>query len=188
MIWGELGFIRPDADSAKFVLHIWEAPMPEPTGFTACLTRFRRPSRDMAPTEAKASCLYPNVGRAVAAAQARGYDTAVMLDPSGNVAEFSYTNLFLAKGDQVITPAPNGTFLNGLTRQRVIALLREDGVEVVERAVDFQDLLEADEVFATGNYFKVGPCLKVEDRTFTPGPFFQRARDLYWAFARASAR
>ncbi|MCF8481156.1 MAG: branched-chain amino acid aminotransferase [Rhodospirillum sp.] len=189
MIWGEMGFITPDANSSKFVLNIWEAPMPDPSkGFTACLTPFRRPARDMAPTEAKASCLYPNVGRAMAAAQTKGYDTGVMLDPSGNVAEFSYTNLFFAKGDQVITPAPNGTFLNGLTRQRVIALLREAGIEVVERAVDFQDLLDADEVFGTGNYFKVGPCVKVEDRSFAPGPFYKKARDLYWEFAKSSVR
>ncbi|MBK1664912.1 branched chain amino acid aminotransferase [Rhodospirillum rubrum] len=186
MIYGETGFIMPDADSAQFVLCLWETPMPEPVGFSACLTPFRRPARDMAPTEAKASCLYPNVGRAVRAAKERGFETAVMLDPAGNVAEFSYTNLFFAKGSQVITPAPNGTFLNGLTRQRIIRLLRDDGVDVVERAVDFAEVLEADEVFATGNYFKVGTCVKVEDRTFEPGPYYRKARALYWEFARTT--
>lgn len=187
MIYGETGFILPDPDNARFVLTLWESPMPAPSGFSAGLTRFRRPARDMAPTEAKASCLYPNVGRSLRAARERGFDTAVVLDPNGNVAEFSYTNLFFARGNQVVTPAINGTFLNGLTRQRVIGLLRGAGVDVVERAVSFDELLEADEVFATGNYFKVGPCTRVEDHSMAPGPFYRKARDLYWAFAHATA-
>lgn len=184
MFYGETGFIVPDADNAQFILNIWESPMPEPSGFSACRSPFRRPARDMAPTEAKASCLYPNVGRSVRAAKERGFDTAVILDSNGNVAEFSFTNLFFAKGSEVVTPAINGTFLNGLTRQRVIRLLRDDGWVVAERAVSFEDLLDADEVFATGNYFKVGPCVRIEDTRFQPGPAFRRARELYWAFAR----
>ncbi|GEO82569.1 branched chain amino acid aminotransferase [Pararhodospirillum oryzae] len=187
MIYGETGFILPDSDNARLVLSLWESPMPAPDGFSACLTPFRRPARDMAPTDAKASCLYPNVGRSVRAAQARGCDTAVVLDPAGNVAEFSYTNLFFAQGAQVITPAPNGTFLNGLTRQRIIGLLRGVGVDVVERSVEFQELLEADEIFATGNYFKISPCVRLEDRPLAPGPWYRKARDLYWAFARDNA-
>ncbi len=184
MIYADSGFIVPDPDSAQFLLNIWESPLPPPTGFSACLSRFRRPARDQAPTEAKASCLYPNVGRAVGEAKAKGFDTAVILDPAGNVAEFAYTNLFIAKDGQVHTPQINGTFLNGLTRQRVIGLLRDAGVDVVERAIDFTDVMAADEVFATGNYFKVGPCTRIEDRALQPGPLYARARELYWDFAR----
>ncbi|WP_041794128.1 branched-chain amino acid aminotransferase [Pararhodospirillum photometricum] len=187
MVYGETGFILPDAESARLVLSIWEAPLPAPDGFSACLTPFRRPARDQAPTGAKASCLYPNVGRGLRWARERGFDTGVVLDPAGNVAEFSYTNLFFARGSQVISPVPNGTFLNGLTRQRVIRLLRDAGVDVVERAVEFAELRDADEIFATGNYFKVGPCRRLEDRDLPQGPWYRKARDLYWAFARDTA-
>lgn len=188
VFWADEGFIVPDPASTRFALALEEAPMPEPKGFSAVVSKFRRPARDMAPTEAKASCLYPNVARAVRQASEAGFDTAVMLDPANNVAEFAYTNLFMAKDGQVHTPAPNGTFLNGITRQRVVQLLRDDGVAVIERALTLEEVLEADEVFATGNFFKVGPCLRIEDRSFPTGPLYQRARALYWEYARASAQ
>jgi branched-chain amino acid aminotransferase len=188
MYYAEDGFLIPDPDATRFVLSVYEAPLPEPDGFAATLTRFRRPARDMAPTDAKASCLYPNVARGVAEARERGCDTGVVLDPNGNVAEFSYTNLFMAKDGVVHTPAANGTFLDGLTRQRVIGLLRDDGVEVIERAVDYAEVKAADELFSTGNYTKVMPCTRIDDRHLQAGPMFRRARELYFAFARAGAK
>jgi len=188
MMYAETGFVVPDADSTRFVLSIYESPLPASPGFGACVSSFRRPARDMAPTEAKASCLYPNVARVGREAFARGFDTGIVLDPNGNVAEFAYTNLFFTKDGVVHTPAANGTFLNGITRQRVISLLRDDGVEVIERAVDVAEVLDADEVFATGNYAKVQPCTRLEDREMQPGPAFQRARELYMEFARATAK
>ncbi|MBC8240249.1 MAG: branched-chain amino acid aminotransferase [Alphaproteobacteria bacterium] len=177
-------FFGDTGDSTRFSMAICEAPMPDPVGFSACMTRFRRPSKDMAPTEAKAACLYPNVRRSVAAAKERGYDQAVVLDPNGNIAEFSFTNLFMAKDGVVSTPAINGTFLNGITRQRVIKLLRDDGFDVLERAIDFSELLDADEAFSTANYSKVLPCTRIEDRDFNAGPVYTRARELYFEWAK----
>jgi len=188
MMYAETGFVVPDADSTRFVLSIYQSPLPAAPGFSACVSSFRRPARDMAPTEAKASCLYPNVARVGREAGAKGFDTGIVRDPSGNVAEFAYTNLFFVKDGVIHTPAPNGTFLNGITRQRVISLLRNDGVEVIERAVDVAEVLDADEVFATGNYAKVQPCTRLEDREMQPGPVFQRARGLYMEFAKATAK
>jgi branched-chain amino acid aminotransferase len=117
----------------------------------------------------------------------RGYDCAVMLDPNGNVAEFSFTNLFMVVDGIVHTPAINGTFLNGITRQRVITLLRGDGVEVIERTIEFDELLGADEVFSSANYSKVTPCTKIEDREFDTGPLYTRARALYLGWAETTA-
>lgn len=185
MFYADAGFIAPDPSSTRFVLSIFDAPLPEPTGFSACKSSFRRPARDMAPTEAKASCLYPNVGRCVTEAQGKGFDTAVVLDPNGNVAEFAYTNLFYVKDKVIYTPVPNGTFLNGITRQRVIKLAKENGFEVVEKSVKFEELMEADEVFGTGNYFKVGPCTKLEDRDLPIGDITMQLRDLYFKWAKA---
>jgi branched-chain amino acid aminotransferase len=107
-----------------------------------------------------------------------------MLDANGNVAEFATANLFLARDGQVHTPVPNGTFLNGITRQRVIGLLKDAGVEVIERTVTWKDVVDADEIFSTGNYSKVVPLAKIGDRDLQPGPLYRKARALYFEFAR----
>lgn len=184
MFYADAGFIAPDPASTRFVLSIFDAPLPAPDGFSACKSSFRRPAKDMAPTAAKASCLYPNVGRCVTEAKEKGFDTAVVLDPNGNVAEFAYTNLFYVKDGILYTPAINGTFLNGITRQRVIKLAQENDIPVVEKAIEFPELLEADEVFGTGNYFKVGPCTKIEDRTLPIGKVTMYLRDKYFEWAK----
>jgi branched-chain amino acid aminotransferase len=173
----------PDAASTAFCLTIHESPMPAAQGFTACLSSKRRPLPGTAPTDAKASALYPNAGLAIREAMARGFDNAILLDPLGNVAEFATANLFIAKDGAAHTPVCNGTFLNGITRRRVIGLLRDAGVPVFERTISWAEVLDADEVFSTGNYSKVVPVTKVEDRTFPNGPVGRRARGLYWDFA-----
>lgn len=178
--------VLPDPATTQFAMVVRHSPIPPFDGFSATLSSFRRPARDMAPTEAKASCLYPNVARSVGEAQQKGFDVGVVLDPSGNVAEFSYANLFLAKDNVVSTPAINGTFLNGITRQRVIKLLSDDGYTVEERTVDYDEVLNADELFATGNYAKVLPCTQIEDKTLQPGPIATRARELYFGFAESA--
>jgi branched-chain amino acid aminotransferase len=186
MYYAEDGFITPIPESTKLVLSIYEAPLPEPTGFRACRSSFRRPSPDMAPTNAKASCLYPNVARSVTEAREKGFDCGVVLDPDNNVAEFSYANLFFAKDGVVHTPVANGTFLNGVTRQRVIQLLRDNGVKVQDRSIDYKELGKADELFSTGNYSKLMPCVGLDERELQPGPLYQKARELYFDFVERS--
>jgi len=185
MFFGQDGFVVPDPDSTKFALVINERALPEDKGFKAGLSPFRRPSPETAPTDAKASCLYPNVARAVREAVGRGFDNAVTLDMNGNVAEFATANLFLVKDGVAHTPVPNGSFLNGITRQRVIRLLRDSGVEVIERTLAWSDVHDADELFSTGNYAKVASCTQIEDRPLQPGPIAKKARDLYFDFARS---
>lgn len=178
------GFVTPALDSAKFMLSVFIAPMPPWRGNTACLSPYRRPSPESAPTGAKASCLYPNVARAMMDARGRGFDSAVVLDPIGNVAEFTTSNLFMAKDGVLMTPVPNGTFLPGLTRRRVMELLRGDGVEIRECTLRFQDVLDADEVFLTGNFPKVLPVVKIDDQEYQQGKIAHLARDLYFDFAQ----
>jgi branched-chain amino acid aminotransferase len=184
LIWAGSGFVIPDPESTQFALTVEPMELPPFVGFSACLSPFRRPATDMAPTEAKAGCLYPNVSRMQADAERRGFDSAVVLDPAGNVAEFASSNLFIANDRVVSTPAINGTFLNGITRQRVIKLLGEAGYKIEERRVTFADVLAADEVFSTGNYAKVLPCIRVEDRHYQAGPVATAARELYFSWAR----
>jgi branched-chain amino acid aminotransferase len=175
-----------DPDSTRWCLSIYQAPMRRSNGFSITLSPFRRPTLDTAPVDAKAGCLYPNNARMLFEAQARGFDNAVSLDLLGNVAELATSNIFMAKNGVVYTPAANGTFLAGITRRRVIALLREAGITVVEQSLKFADFQTADEIFSTGNYSKVVPVAKIEDRVLTPGPIFTRARALYWEFAHST--
>lgn len=183
MFWGDSSFLDPAPVTTRYCVSVYESPMPAPRGFSMTLSPFRRPSVEYAPTDAKAACHYPNSARALREAQKRGFDNAILLDPLGKVAEFAISNIFYAKDGAVHTPVPNGTFLNGITRQRTIKLLRGAGIEVHERAIAWPEVLAADEIFSTGNFGKVMPVTRIEDRNLQPGPMFKRARELYWEFA-----
>ena len=186
MVWAEgegPSTILPDPEDCRFALCLFEAPMPEPRPGSITLSPFRRPTIENMPTDAKAGCLYPNNARCLAEAKARGFDNCLVRDMLGNIAETATANIFMAKDGVVFTPAPNRSFLNGITRQRVIGLMREAGVEVVEGSLTYADFEGADEVFTSGNYSKVMPVTKVDERDLQPGPMFRKARELYWAFA-----
>lgn len=188
MYWpqhGSGGGVLFDPETTNWCLCIHEAPLPQPTGSAITLSPFRRPTMECAPVDAKAACLYPNNARALREAAARGFTNCLMLDLLGNVAEFGNANVFMVKDGVVYTPAPNGTFLNGITRQRVIELLRRDGATVVEATLRYADFANADEIFSSGNFAKVVPVIRIDDRQLKPGPFYSRARKLYWEFAHA---
>lgn len=189
MYWAEgdgPGVIAADPESTRFCLCLFEAPMaPAGSAFSITLSPFRRPTMETMPVNAKAGCLYPNNARAMVEAKSCGFDNAVVLDMLGNVAELTSANVFMVKDGVVHTPVPNGTFLNGLTRQRVIKLLRDAGHQVVERTIGYGEFLTADEIFSTGNYSKVVPVNRIETRQIAPGPVAARARELYWTFAHA---
>lgn len=189
MYWAEDGGymgVPADPESTRFCLCLYEAPMLPPAGFSVCVSRFRRPTFETMPTNAKAGCLYPNNGRAIMDAKARGFDNALVLDMLGNVAETASSNVFLVKDGHVFTPAANGTFLAGITRTRTISLLTAAGYRVSERALSVADFIEADEIFSTGNHSKVVPIIRIEDRDLQPGPVAKKARELYWEWAHST--
>ncbi|WP_274424932.1 branched-chain amino acid aminotransferase [Chelativorans sp. YIM 93263] len=189
MYWAEHGgymSVPADPDSTRFCLCLHEAPMIAPSGFSVGVSRFRRPSFETMPTNAKSGCLYPNNGRAILDAKARGFDNALVLDMLGNVAETGTSNVFVVKDGQIFTPAPNGTFLSGITRARVMTLLGGAGMPVIERTLSVQDFMEADEIFSTGNHSKVVPVIGIEDRQLQPGPVAKKARTLYWEWAHST--
>lgn len=188
MYWGESEgpWVQAhDPESTRWCLCIYEAPMRQPKGFSITLSPFRRPTHETMPVDAKAGCLYPNNARALFHAHARGFDNAVVCDVLGNVAELATSNLFMAKDGVVYTPIPNGTFLAGITRQRVIGLLRDAGVTVIEKILTYQELELADEIFSTGNYSKVVPVTRIDGQFLHPGPIYTKARELYWSFAHS---
>jgi len=188
MYWAEHSgtlLIAPDPQSTKWCLSVYEAPMRKPEGFSITLSPYRKPSLECMPVNAKAGCLYPNNARALIESQARGFGNCVVLDLLGNVAELATANIFIGRDGAVFTPAPNGTFLNGITRQRVIKLLRDAGISVVETTLSHRDIETADEIFSSGNYSKVMPVNRIEDRSLQPGPLYRKARELYWEYAHA---
>ncbi len=190
MYWAEEGApggVRPDPDSTRWCLTLYIAPFPQPKGTAITLSPFRRPTRESALVDAKAGCLYPNNARALIEARARGFDNCLLCDMLGNIAELGTANVFMAKDGVVFTPVANGTFLSGITRARVIALLREAGTSVVETTLRYCDFQSADEIFSTGNYTKVAPVTRIDERDLQPGPFYRKARELYWQFAHATA-
>jgi branched-chain amino acid aminotransferase len=188
MYWGEKEgpwVQEPDPESTRWCMCIYEAPMRPPKGFSVTQSRYRRPTIETMPVDAKAGCLYPNNARSLLEAKSRGYDNAIVCDMLGNVAELTTSNVFMARDGVVFTPAPNGTFLNGITRQRVISLLRDAGVKVVETTLSYQDFEKADEIFASGNYSKVVPVTRIGERELPIGSVYTKARELYWAFAHS---
>jgi branched-chain amino acid aminotransferase len=186
MYWAESGSalaLPPDPESTRWCLTMYEAPMAAPGAMAITRSPFKRPSIDTMPVDAKAGCLYPNNARALTEAASRGFDNCLLTDLLGNVAELANANVFMAKDGVVYTPISNGTFLNGITRQRTIGLLRGAGVRVEETVMRYQDFERADEIWAAGNYWKVAPITRIDSRNLSPGPMYRKARELYWQFA-----
>lgn len=190
MMWsreGSAAIIDADPDSTALAICLEEMPMREPGEMSLTVSPFRRPRQDTAMTEAKAACLYPNNGRIVAEARSRGYNNALSLDLDGFVAETASTNVFMVRSGEVFTPRPNGTFLAGITRARVIELLGRDGMPVNETQLTVEDFRDAEEIFLTGNASKVMPVTRFDDNQLQYGPVARNARSMYWDFALSGA-
>ncbi len=193
MYWAEHGqagsVVAPDAASTRFALCLFEAPMHTAKPHSLTLSPYRRPTPECAMTDAKTGSLYPNSGRMIVEARARGFDNALVRDMNGNIAETASSNVFMVKDGVVFTPAANRTFLAGITRARVIGLLRGAGYEVREVTLSVEDFMGADEIFTTGNYSKVAPVNRLDDRELQEGPVARKALELYmdWAYGRQAA-
>jgi branched-chain amino acid aminotransferase len=181
--------VPKEGGGTGFAISLEEIPMAAPTASaTLSRTRFRRPVMEDAVVNAKAACLYPNNARMLAEAKSRGFSNALVADALGNVAEAATANVFAIKDGEVFTPAPNGTFLAGITRARHIENLRADGVQVHETVMTFADFEDADEVFLSGNMMKVTPVTAFEDRSYQIGPVTNRVREMYWDWAAFDAK
>ncbi|MDE4174722.1 branched-chain amino acid aminotransferase [Phaeobacter sp. PT47_59] len=184
MYWateGDATMLAPEPESTKFALCLEEIAMaPAEASATLTRTQFRRPVLENAVVNAKAGCLYPNNGRMLREARAKGFTNALVQDAMGNVAETATANVFMVRDGEVFTPIANGTFLAGITRARHIKNLKADGVTVHETVLTFKDFEEADEVFMSGNMSKVTPVTAFDDRQYQIGPMARRVREMYW--------
>ncbi|MFN7103730.1 MAG: branched-chain amino acid aminotransferase [Pseudorhizobium sp.] len=191
MYWSEHGtsysVVAPDPESTRFALCLFEAPMHTAKASSLTVSPYRRPNPEVAMTGAKTGSLYPNSGRMIIEARQRGFDNALARDMNGNVAETASSNIFMVKDGVVMTPVPNGTFLAGITRSRVITLLRQAGLDVREVSLTVEDFQTADEIFTSGNYSKIVPVTKLDDREFQEGPVARKALEIYMDWARSTS-
>ena len=190
MYWGignGYSAIVPDGANIGFCICLEEIPMASDTN-TTTLTRtsFHRPILTDNLCNAKAGCLYPNNARMLQEASTKGFNNALVADAVGNVAETATSNVFLVKDGEIFTPIPNGTFLAGITRSRHIQNLKNDGYQVNECILKFEDFSRADEVFLTGNMTKITPVSLFDDIKYEIGPVTKRARSLYFDWANSN--
>lgn len=118
-----------------------------------------------------------------------GYDEAIMLDPQGYVSEATGENIFVVKNGRVSTPPLGASILGGITRDTILTLLREMGIEVTERTIARDELYVADEVFMCGTAAEVTPVREIDDRKTgigERGPITKRVQDRYFQVVRGT--
>ena len=183
---GSMG-LNPAGAKVRTVIATWEwgAYLGEDgiaNGIRVKVSSWRRIGQDSMMPNAKLTGSYINSVMAKQEALRGGYDEAVMLNSDGHVAEGSGENLFIVRDGVVYTPPLSAGVLDGLTREAVMMLLREDGIEVVERDLVRTDLYYADEMFFSGTAAEVTPIREVDDRAVgdgRPGPVTKRAQALF---------
>ena len=160
----------------KTKIHLAIAAWPWPNLFGADrmkgvrlgMAQYRRPDPRTAPTASKAAGLYMIGTLSKHAAEAEGFDDALMLTLEGNIAEATGANIFLAIDGALHTPTPE-SFLDGITRRTVMALARARQIPVIERRIPLDDLPRASEVFLAGTAAEVTPVRAIGTHQFTPG-------------------
>ncbi|MEM0986162.1 MAG: branched-chain amino acid aminotransferase [Pseudomonadota bacterium] len=130
--------------------------------------QWKRPSPETAPHDAKAAGLYMICTMSKHAAERDGYADALMLDYRGQIAEATGANIFFVRDGAIHTPAPD-CFLNGITRQTVIALAEARQIEVSERAIFPDELPTFSECFITGTAAEITPVCEIAEHRYTPG-------------------
>jgi len=148
------------------------------TGAKIGISRWKRPSPETIPVHAKAAGLYMICTMSKHAAEAQGFSDALFMDYRGYVAECTGANIFFVKDGEVYTPLPD-SFLNGITRQTVIALLKEKGIRVYERHIEPNELEGFEQCWLTGTAAEVTPVGQIADYHFEVGAL---TRDIAQAY------
>jgi len=158
------------------------------SGLAARTATWRRTADDAIPARGKLTGAYINTALAVDEAHDANADESIFLTRDGHVSEGGSANLFMVRSGELITPSVTDDILEGITRDTVITIAREElGLTVTERAIDRTELFIADEVFFCGTGAQVAPCVKVDGRVVgdgTIGPVARRIGDVYFAIAR----
>ena len=158
------------------------------SGLSARTATWRRTSDDAIPARGKLTGAYINTALAVDDAHDADADEAIFLTRDGHVSEGGSANLFMVRDGLLITPSVTDDILEGITRDSIMTIAREElGLTVQERAIDRTELFIADEVFFCGTGAQVAPCVSVDGRMVGDGkigPIARRIGDVYYAIAR----
>ena len=146
-------------------------------------SKWRRPDPTTAPTTAKAAGLYMICTMSKNAAEKRGFADALMLDWRGYVAEATGANVFFVRDGVIHTPRVD-FILDGITRQTVLEIAAEKGIEVQVRDILPEELSTFRECFLTGTAVEVTPVREVGDYTFTPGALSLELMEHYGKLVR----
>lgn len=195
------GYVRPIAWRGSEVIgvsgkgakiHVGIAAFPWPAyygeearknGIKLMTSKWQRPAPNCAPTASKCAGLYMICTLSRDAAEAAGYQDALMLDYRGQVAEATGANIFLVIDGKLHTPTPD-CFLDGITRRTVMDLARQRGYEIIERAIFPNELKQAQEVFLTGTAVEVIPIGLIDDHKYSVGPVTKQLQADYSALTQ----
>jgi branched-chain amino acid aminotransferase len=156
-------------------------------GIKLDIAEYRRPDPACAPVHAKAAGLYMICTISKHKAEKKGYADAMMLDWQGRVAECTGANIFFTRDGAIHTPIAD-CFLNGITRQTVIALAKEQGLEIIERRIMPEELSSFNECFIVGSAAEVTPVAEIGPYTFKPGNISRTMMDAYTNAVRPTAK
>lgn len=149
----------------------------------ATVTSWKRIEDNMLPPRTKASAAYLNSGLASLEAVRKGYDEAIFLTNSGHVCEGPGENIFIVRKGKLITPPPSDNILEGITRDTVMELAKNElGIEVIERSISRTELYAAEEVFFSGTAMEVTSVVEVDDRVVGDGEIGQVCSNLQKLF------
>jgi branched-chain amino acid aminotransferase len=182
--------VRPDGvhDFAVIVVPMG-VYMDSTKGLHAGVSSWRRISDAAMPCRAKVCGAYVNSVLATTEVHRNGFDEAIFLNADGHVAEAATCNVFMVRGNRLLTPPPSDDILEGITRASVMELAaRELHIEVVERSIDRTELYVCDELFLSGTAVEVAPITKVDHRPVGAGaigPVTSKLRELYFQATRA---
>jgi branched-chain amino acid aminotransferase len=155
-------------------------------GMRACVSSFTRHHVNVSMTRGKISGYYVNSILAKREAKANGYDEAILLDPEGYVSEGTGENVFIVRKGRLKT-TPLTSILEGITRNAVIELAREQGLIVLEERFTRDEMYVADEVFVTGTAAELTPVREIDKRrigTGKPGPVTAALQKRFFAIVR----
>jgi branched-chain amino acid aminotransferase len=154
-------------------------------GIRLDMAEWKRPHPETAPTASKAAGLYMIGTLSKHAAEAKGFQDALMLDWRGHVAEVTGANVFFVFDGEVHTPTPD-CFLDGITRRTVMQLARRNQMKVVERTILPEELKRASEVLIVGTGAEVTPVREIAGQMYTPGAITETLLSDYEKLVRMS--
>ena len=186
--YGEMG-LNPLPSHVETAIAVWPwgtylGEQAKEVGCRAITSSWQHINQNSIPPTGKGTGQYVNSSLSKVSALKAGYDEAILLSPAGNVVQGTGENIFLISGRRVITPPVQEGLLQGITRDSVMQIARDQGYEVVEHALVRTDLYLGDEAFFTGTAAEIVPIAEVDDRPVgagRPGPISREIMDIFHA-------